>query len=239
MTREVFVLDSRATLEQLPIRFFPKPKIRQTISGARTRFEPRSQHTPLGFMPLGAYSYSHSFFPATWIGRYCSIAPNVRVMGHSHPVSWVTSSPVAYKQGRRKALGVAGPNLGLIFDEAIKPVTIGHDVWIGQDVLLKGGINIGNGAIIAAGAIVVRDVAPYTVVGGTPAKFIKPRFAPDISQHLQDLNWWDYTYECLQLLDFSDPAKFIATFPPADKLVALPERRLTVFEMRADFAQTP
>ena len=147
-----FTADDLPALKQLYIHFFPKLRKGQVIGNATAQFEAKSQHNPAGFMPLGAHSYSHSLFLAKTIGRYCSIAENVSVMGQSHPTDWVTSSPITYKIGRRRRFGMALPPQFPTFDEAAKPVTIGHDVWIGQNVLLKGGITIGTGAIVAGGS---------------------------------------------------------------------------------------
>ena len=152
MTSNSFTYSKTQGLSDLRITFFPKPREGQTIAQAQTAFERLSQHNPAGFMPLGAYSYSHSQFPAESIGRYCSLGQNISVMGQAHPTTWVTSSTMPYKPMRRRRLGIRGPALPLRFDDAQEPVTIGHDVWIGQNVLLKGGIHIGTGAVVGSGA---------------------------------------------------------------------------------------
>lgn len=230
MTSNSFTYSKTQGLSDLRITFFPKPREGQTIAQAQTAFERLSQHNPAGFMPLGAYSYSHSVFAAERIGRYCSLGENITVMGQAHPTTWVTSSPLPYKPMRRRRLGIQGPAFPLEFDEAQKPVTIGHDVWIGQNVLLKGGINIGTGAVVASGAVVVKDVAPYTIVGGNPAKPIKPRLPADIANALLALDWWQYDYTGLQHLNFSSPETFLRDFPSAKDLTLLPEIRRTVFD---------
>ena len=75
---------------------------------------------------------------------------------------------------------------------------IGNDVWIGSHVLVNGGVHIGNGACIGAGAVVVKDVPPYAIVGGVPAKIIRYRFSEDIITKLQGLQWWDMPEEKLK-----------------------------------------
>jgi hypothetical protein len=77
-------------------------------------------------------------------------------------------------------------------------VTIGHDVWIGHGAIVLPGRRIGHGAVIAAGAVVVRDVAPYEIVGGLPARLLKRRFSPAIAARLEALAWWDWDHERLR-----------------------------------------
>ncbi len=84
---------------------------------------------------------------------------------------------------------------------------MGNDVWVGSHVLMKGGITIGDGAVIAAGAVVVRDVPPYAIVGGVPAKIIKYRFSQDIIEKLMELKWWSLTDDELKrnIIFFQQP----------------------------------
>lgn len=189
-----------ALVEALPMRFYPKLRTGHVLNNASAKFERHSQHNPKGLMPLGAYSYSHSVFNAGWIGRYCSISENVRVMGASHPHHWVTTSPVQYQPRRRRMFDLPPLPDSARYDGAARPVRIGHDVWIGQDVLLRDGISIGNGAVIAAGSVVTRDVADYMIVGGNPARFIRPRFAPEIATRLLRSAWWESTPETCLLM---------------------------------------
>lgn len=74
---------------------------------------------------------------------------------------------------------------------------VGHDVWIGANVFIKSGINIGNGAIVAAGAVVMKDVAPYAIVGGVPAKEIRKRYTDEDIAILEDIQWWNWPVEYL------------------------------------------
>ena len=80
-------------------------------------------------------------------------------------------------------------------DDILNPVIIGNDVWIGSNAVVLQGCMVGDGAVIAAGSIVTHDVAPYTVVGGVPAKVIKERFSPQIKQLLLESHWWDHEKE--------------------------------------------
>jgi hypothetical protein len=90
-----------------------------------------------------------------------------------------------------------------------RPPVIGNDVWIGADVTLMAGITVGDGAILATGSVVTRDVEPYAIVGGAPAKWIRWRHPPEIAAALQELAWWRYSLADLQDLDFAHPASFI------------------------------
>ena len=92
----------------------------------------------------------------------------------------------------------------------IKKVSIGNDVWIGHNVIIVGNVTIGNGAVLAAGSVVTKDVPPYTIVGGVPAKEIKKRFSDSVIQEIEALKWWDKPEEELEQLkpmffkDFAD-----------------------------------
>lgn len=150
------------------------------------------------FCSIGAFSYVRSPLNAFCnIGRYSSLADNVRLMGGDHPVRRFSTSCFSYYKGFA------------FYDEVMTPeskfkrvplppspvaVTIGNDVWIGRDAVLKPGITIGDGAVIAANAVVTKDVSPYTVVGGVPAKFIKLRFPMNVISELLNLQWWKYLW---------------------------------------------
>lgn len=149
---------------------------------------------------IGAFSFSRSPLPLnTTVGRYCSIGARVSVMGPDHPKSRFTSASVTYdnhfKMCTQYFADKAEHSISQSPNREPKNglgVTIGHDVWIGEDVTLARGVTIGHGAILAAKATVTKDVPPYAIVGGTPAKVIKYRFAPDIVEQLLALQWWNY-----------------------------------------------
>jgi len=128
------------------------------------------------------------------IGRYCSIGSNVNVESYSHPSSvFVSTHPAFYSLLRQSGFTYVQQQK---YDEVLLngdgvPLTIGNDVWVGANVTIIGGIRIGDGAIIAAGAVVNKDVPPYAVVGGVPAKLIKYRFESDIIQKLEEYKWWE------------------------------------------------
>ena len=129
------------------------------------------------------------------IGKFCSISSNVKVVEATHPINFISTSPIFYSTQKQCGISYCTDpcfNEMLYFDKESKiAVSIGNDVWIGENVILKGGIQIGDGAIIAMGAVVTKDVLPYTIVGGVPAKIIKHRFKENTEKELLNLRWWD------------------------------------------------
>lgn len=157
--------------------------------------EPYATMPHKSFCSIGAYSYSSSAFPNEMsIGRFCSIASKVTIMGTMHPTDRFTTSPLTYNKEFSKILKLENENDIHEFNENLPLPTIGHDVWIGENVVLKGGITIGHGAIVGANAVVTKDVPPYAVVIGVPAKVIRFRFNNDIIEKLLSLTWWEYQY---------------------------------------------
>ena len=127
------------------------------------------------------------------IGKFCSIAKNVKFImnGGSHRIDTFTSYPF--------------PIFGEIWAEKLKGVrlgacskgdtVIGNDVWLGRDAVIMPGVCIGDGAVIAAESVVVKDVPPYSIYGGNPAKLIRMRFSDEVIQILLKLQWWNWSYE--------------------------------------------
>lgn len=148
------------------------------------------------------------------IGAFCSIANNVVIGGAMHPMDWVSTSPVFYlgRDSVRKKFSEHRR-------KEDKRTIIGNDVWIGQNAVIKQGIHIGNGAIVGMGSVVTKDVAPYAIVAGNPAKLIRFRFAPELVDRLEQSEWWNLSDGDLGVL-----AKYITN--PMDFLNELDRLRV-------------
>lgn len=160
---------------------------------------------------INKYSYiaKGSSIVYTEIGKFCSIGSGSSIgMGH-HTLDKLSTSPIFTE--KKNGTGHSWTNKSKEYP--YKKIIIQNDVWIGSRVIIIGGINIGNGAVIAAGSIVTKDVPPYAIVAGIPAKIIKYRFNEDIIQYLQKIEWWNYSEYCLksqlQLFQNSDMKEVI------------------------------
>jgi acetyltransferase-like isoleucine patch superfamily enzyme len=143
------------------------------------------------------------------IGKFCSIAKGVQILlGGEHHLHWVTTYPLyvflaneetAFKQPHTKG-----------------NIIIGNDVWIGVNAVILSGVTIGNGAVVGAASVVTRDIPPYTIAAGNPAKPIRKRFEDPIIQALLKISWWDWPVEqikeAIPLLLSSDLTAFVAKY---------------------------
>lgn len=146
-------------------------------------------------MGLASYVGRNTIFTKVRIGRYCSIGPNVTVIVGKHPTNdFVSTHPLFYSLtppvGESYVSKQKFCEKALIGEDNVHCI-IGNDVWIGDGVSILEGITVGNGAIIAANAMVVKDVPPYAIVGGNPAKLIRYRFSEEQIQKLENLQWWN------------------------------------------------
>lgn len=138
---------------------------------------------------MGAYSYlgrSSRVIHAD-VGKFCSISGSVRIGMGTHTLNKLSTSPIFTEC--HNSTGFQWTNVQT--DNPFKRVTIGNDVWIGTGVMVMGGVCVGDGAVIGAGAVVTKDVPPYAVVGGIPAKIIRYRFSEEQIAELLQLKWWD------------------------------------------------
>ena len=175
------------------------------------------QHTCLMSSNIGRGTIigENNYLPKTKIGKFCSIANNIKIVPYTHPIHCVSSYSPLYDTINETPFGHGNTPI----DEVLKVdkdffVEIGNDVWIGEGVYIKGGTKIGDGAVVGMGAVVTKDVPPYAVVVGVPAKIIKYRFDAETISKLLSIKWWDWPIDELKLRkdDFGDIDSFIKKY---------------------------
>ena len=144
---------------------------------------------------MGRYSYAgfHNAMTDVQVGSFCSIASNCSIGGGKHQIGAVSTSPVFFA-GRN----CLGKNLANIPEEKNRSVEIGNDVWIGEAVFVCDGVKIETGAVIGAHSVVTKDVPPYAVVAGAPARILRYRFDEETIQKLMASRWWEWPEEKLE-----------------------------------------
>lgn len=161
-------------------------------------------NTHIEYTSLGDYSYlgPNCMVADARIGKFCAIAASVRIGAPNHPMDRPSLHRFTYCPEYYSA--TATRDAGFFANRRDDVVTIGHDVWIGHGVIVLPGVTVGDGAVLAAGAVVSRDVAPYSIVGGVPAKLIRRRFSEDIAARLARIAWWDWPFDTIlaRLPDF-------------------------------------
>jgi acetyltransferase-like isoleucine patch superfamily enzyme len=159
---------------------------------------------------INSYSYiqSNSIICNCSIGKFSSIGNSVYIGLASHPISYLSTSPVFYDNKQPLPFFfVKSPT----YTELPKVTTIGHDVWIGNNVLIKEGVNIGSGSIIGAGSIVTKDIEPYSIAFGNPCRHKRQRFDSDLVTDLLKSEWWNLSDVDLIRYSqyFSNPKDFL------------------------------
>ena len=145
---------------------------------------------------IGSMSYigDRSRVSRTEIGKFCTIAPDVKIGLGNHPTCLVSIHPAFYSTKKQSPICFRDEN----HFEEFQNITIGNDVWIGANSMILDGVKIGNGVIIGAGAVVTKNIPDYAIVGGVPAKVIKYRFKQEEIDFLLEYKWWDKDMEFLQ-----------------------------------------
>jgi len=166
---------------------------------------------------MGAMSISNSVvYPKTRVGRFCSIAHGVDTKFGRHPIEHISTSVFTHEQSHLLSRAFmedhgATPAQGFPNPQRSSPV-IGHDVWIGAHASILPGVVIGTGAVVAANSVVTRNVGPYEIVAGNPAKLLRKRFGDDIIAGLLESEWWQYRFTDFTDLSLDDPTAFLAQF---------------------------
>lgn len=193
------VLDSR------PLYFFAGPvAVGRDVTGWRSADWGGDNQVNVGSVIDGQVAVGrgtrfgpHSFVSGpVRVGRYGSFGAHVGLVGGAgHPIDTAAlyTSPVLFGGRRRLLAAAATDDVELV---------IGHDVWIGHGATVLGGVTVGDGSVVGANSVVTSDVAPFQVVAGSPARVIRPRFAPEIVELLEEWAWWDLDPD--QLVSFED-----------------------------------
>lgn len=184
-----------------------KTRIISCIGKIRNRIKAKS------FYNVGRFSYASNkeyVRPDTRVGQFTSIAKNAYIAPGNHPIDYLSTSPfyyAPYNEGKevyqRELADVINNN------NAESKCIIGNDVWIGLNAVVLQGVNVGDGAVVGTNAVVTKDVPPYAVVGGVPAKIIKYRFEQNIIEELLQVKWWFLPMKEIVKLDFKDIPKCI------------------------------
>ena len=168
--------------------------------------------------PLRIGCYTYIIGPAridnvSSFGRYCSIAPGLNAGPSEHPRDWLSTSPFQYSTSKfafsdwheEFAFTRRTPENDPV--QASNPASVGNDVWVGAGAIILSGVKVGDGAIVAAGSVVTKDVPPYAIVGGIPARVIRMRFDEQTVERLMSVRWWRYDARALSGLPFDKPLK--------------------------------
>jgi chloramphenicol O-acetyltransferase type B len=167
---------------------------------------------------MGAFSYvSGGFLYHTHIGRYSSLSNGLHIGQGNHPVDWLSTHPFQY-QG-----GIFDLREGFEFKNAYdadrqayvknailqrpEPTRIGNDCWIAHGVYIKNGVTIGDGAVVGARSVVTKDIPPYAIAVGSPARVLKYRFDELLVERLLRLKWWSYAPWQIRGLELSNPSR--------------------------------
>ncbi len=183
----------------------PSALVEESTLGAYVEI---GERTRISHSRFGDYSYMMEDGQVLFstVGKFCSIASNVRINPPNHPMWRASQHHFTYR--------AADYFEGADFDESVfawrreHAVTIGNDVWIGHGATIMAGNSVGDGAVVAAGAVVTKPVAAYAIVAGVPARKVKDRFAPQIAERLARLAWWNWPHDEIHraLADFRQMA---------------------------------
>jgi acetyltransferase-like isoleucine patch superfamily enzyme len=174
----------------LPLRLFSKVSIFTIIQNSSIdKTSAISSGTKFYRSTIGRYSYigRNNFIIDTAIGNFCSIGPGCNIGGTGHPIDWVSTSPVFHKWEN-----ILKKNFSRHEYDIFSETVIGNDVWIAANVMIKAGVKISDGSVIGMGSVITKDVGPYEIWAGNPAKMIRKRFDDEIIEKLIKKQWWNW-----------------------------------------------
>ena len=173
----------------------PSAEVRDSRLGRYTEVQAQSSVVE---SVMGDYSYCAHGCQIIYaeIGKFSNIASFVRINPGEHPYQRASLHHFMYRSS--SYWPDAGDDEAFFDWRRAQRCRIGHDTWLGHNAVVMAGVSVGDGAVVAAGAVVTRDVAPWQIVGGVPARPIKPRHPPQIAERLQRLAWWDWSHAALR-----------------------------------------
>ena len=158
----------------------------------------------IAYSHLGDYSYCDRFadIANATVGKFANIAAFARIGATDHPLHTASCHHFLYRSA--DYWDDAEVDEAFFAHRRSRRAVIGHDTWIGNGAMIKPEVTLGDGAVVAAGAVVTKDVAPYMIVAGTPAKVLRLRQPPEIAERMMALAWWDWSHDALRaaLADF-------------------------------------
>ncbi|HWS43927.1 MAG TPA: DapH/DapD/GlmU-related protein [Pseudoflavonifractor sp.] len=182
-----------------------------SVLGAYTQIQ---AHSVLCDVQMGDFSYCAGYNQIYYaqIGKFCSIASFARINPGNHPTyTRVAQHHFSYRSAQ---FGFGEDDADFFAWRRAGTVSIGNDVWIGHGAIILPGVSIGNGAVVGAGTVVTKDVEPYAVVAGAPARKMKMRFSDALIEKIEQSKWWDWHYDVIKerLADFRDLDAFVQKY---------------------------
>ncbi|MFD1735181.1 DapH/DapD/GlmU-related protein [Bacillus salitolerans] len=188
----------------------PSSVVHSSELGVWTEIGP---NTTIQESSFGDYSYTAGDAQIIYaeVGKFCSIASHVRINPGNHPMWRVTQHHATY---RREQYDLGQDDTEFFEWRKEHKVTVGHDVWIGHGAIIMPGVTIGTGAVIGAGAVVTKDIPPYMIAVGIPAKPIRERFPRHMVEKLLNIQWWNWDRGMLEerFDTLNDLEKFIELY---------------------------
>lgn len=162
------------------------------------RYVEIGQGSRIAHSEIGDYSYCDRYcdIANATVGKFANIASFVRIGATDHPLDRAALHHFMYRSD--DLWDDAGRDAAFFAHRRSRRATIGHDTWLGHNAMVKPEVTVGDGAVVAAGAIVTRDVAPYTIVAGAPARVMRLRQPPEVAERLIALAWWDWSHQALR-----------------------------------------